>query len=216
MGLFERRLTIDSGRSPDLRCRSRPCSIQSTCSRASSRSRDGRRREPLRQIANRDGSPRLARQLRSASARRGRYWLPPRDRDRRAHGKIMLRRHHVGHLRRVGRQTARGPRRRSSRTKTGPDLLLIRRDRHRIGVLDQHRRDRRAALPRRRVAVGSPDPALIEPAHSNRSRLSTGDLSIGIPRNCCGGRRPRGARTRDDGDAARACIATVRSAGAKP
>ena len=56
--------------------------------------------------------------------------------------------------------------------KAAPHLLLIGRDHHRIGVLDQHRLDRAAALQRLGLAgQHGADARLIEPPHASIARV---------------------------------------------
>ena len=51
--------------------------------------------------------------------------------------------------------------------KTAPHRLLVRRDHHRVGVLDQHRPDRAAALQRLAVAgQDRPEATHVEPPHA--------------------------------------------------
>ena len=76
------------------------------------------------------------------------------------------RQHDVGHLRRLGHELLVHAGEQIVAGKAVLDLVLIGRNRHRVGVLDDHRRDRRAAV--QRLAVAGQDRAdarLIEHAH---------------------------------------------------
>ena len=78
------------------------------------------------------------------------------------------RQHDVGHLGRLGHELLVHHHEQVFAGKALAHQRLLRRHRHRIGVLDQHRLDRRAVLQRHGIAgQDAPDPGLVE--HSGRS-----------------------------------------------
>ena len=95
--------------------------------------------------------------------------------------------------------------------KSAAHFCLIGRDHHRVGVLDQHRLDRAAALQRFRVArEDGAETALVEPPHPLVARVKTFDQGLVELVDGAAGLQRAAALMRpgagDDGDARAACM----------
>ena len=89
------------------------------------------------------------------------------------------RQHDIGMARGVGEELLVDAGEQVLARKAAPHLLLIGRDDHRVGVLDQHRLDRAAALQRLGLAgEDRADPRLIEPADARIARVEPLDQGL--------------------------------------